>query len=256
MIFISHNSKDKTVVEPFAHKLAEIYGIENIFYDSWSIKPGDGIIDKMNEGLEKCKFFFFFISKNSLESEMVKLEWQNAIIKKTKGETRFIPVRLDSSLIPPILFQTLYINLYEHGLDVAIRQSIDVISDNNQNITNSQFFNLQAKISKNNNTITIEISAIHFLEPIPVFLVLINNEESDLTFKTQGNSFNGGFNKNIKLNNGKIVNAIYIKFPDNITPGFPQRIFITEKGATQVEVIDVLHPVNENQYVPIPIVKI
>ena len=67
MIFISHNGKDKEVVAPFAHKLAEIFGIKNVFYDSWSIRPGDGIIDKMNEGLEKCKFFFFFISKNSLE---------------------------------------------------------------------------------------------------------------------------------------------------------------------------------------------
>ena len=84
MIFISHNGKDKEVVAPFAHKLAEIFGIKNVFYDSWSIRPGDGIIDKMNEGLENCKFFFFFISKNSLESEMVKLEWQNAIIKKNK----------------------------------------------------------------------------------------------------------------------------------------------------------------------------
>lgn len=255
MIFISHNGKDKEVVAPFAHKLAEIFGIKNVFYDSWSIRPGDGIIDKMNEGLEKCKFFFFFISKNSLESEMVKLEWQNAIIKKTKGETRFIPVRLDSSLIPPILLQTLYINLYEHGLNVAIHQAVDVISGNDSTIINAQFSNLQTKISKENNTVTIEISAIHFLEPMPVFLVLTRNKESDLTFKTQGGSFWGGFNSNIKLDNGEVVNAIYIKFPDNIIPGFPQRIFITEKGDTQVQIIGVLHPVNENKYIPIPIVK-
>ena len=45
------------------------------------------------------------------------------------------------------------------------------------------------------------------------------------------------------------------RFPDNIIPGFPQRIFITEKGDTQVQIIGVLHPVNENKYIPIPIVK-
>ena len=76
-----------------------------------------------------------------------------------------------------------------------------------------------------------------------------------MTFKTQGGSFWGGFNSNIKLDNGEVVNAIYIKFPDNIIPGFPQRIFITEKGDTQVQIIGVLHPVNENKYIPIPIVK-
>ena len=46
-IFISHNYKDKPIIEPVAIKLGEIYGRENVFYDSWTIQPGDGIIDKM-----------------------------------------------------------------------------------------------------------------------------------------------------------------------------------------------------------------
>jgi hypothetical protein len=68
MIFLSHNFKDR-----------DIFGQENVFYDSWSIQPGDGIIDKMNDGLTQCKLFFFFVSNNSLNSEMVKLEWLNAL---------------------------------------------------------------------------------------------------------------------------------------------------------------------------------
>ena len=40
MIFLSHNSKDKGIVEPFANKLAEVFGRDNVFYDSWSIQPG------------------------------------------------------------------------------------------------------------------------------------------------------------------------------------------------------------------------
>lgn len=68
MIFLSHNFKD-----------GDIFGQENVFYDSWSIQPGDGIIDKMNDGLTQCKLFFFFVSNNSLNSEMVKLEWLNAL---------------------------------------------------------------------------------------------------------------------------------------------------------------------------------
>ena len=50
MIFLSHNYKDKPVVEQIALKLSAIYGQNNVFYDSWSIQPGQGIIDKMNEG--------------------------------------------------------------------------------------------------------------------------------------------------------------------------------------------------------------
>ena len=48
MIFLSHNYKDKPVVEQVALRLKSIYGIDKVFYDSWSIQPGDGIIDKMN----------------------------------------------------------------------------------------------------------------------------------------------------------------------------------------------------------------
>ena len=82
-IFLSHKWKDK----PIAYRLKEVYPANSIFYDSWSIKPGDGIIDKMNEGLKKAGYFFFFISVNSLQSEMVKLEWQNAFIRKTMLES-------------------------------------------------------------------------------------------------------------------------------------------------------------------------
>ncbi|HNA96044.1 MAG TPA: toll/interleukin-1 receptor domain-containing protein, partial [Chitinophagaceae bacterium] len=61
MIFISHNSKDKPLITPIADELAKIFGRENVFYDSWSIQPGDSLIGEMNNGLEKCKFFFLFV---------------------------------------------------------------------------------------------------------------------------------------------------------------------------------------------------
>lgn len=86
MIFLSHNYKDKPVVEQVALRLKSIYGIDKVFYDSWSIQPGDGIIDKMNEWLSNCKFFLFFISQNSLSSNMVKLEWQNALFRISQGK--------------------------------------------------------------------------------------------------------------------------------------------------------------------------
>ena len=131
MIFLSHNSKDKPVVEQVALKLKGIYGQNNVFYDSWSIQPGDGILDKMNEGLTNCKYFFLFVSNNSLQSNMVKMEWQNALFKAAQNRIQFIPIRMDSSIMPALLTQSLYIDLYAQGLDVAIRQIVDVINGNN-----------------------------------------------------------------------------------------------------------------------------
>lgn len=46
MIFLSHNYKDKNVVERVALALREVYGQNKVFYDSWSIQPGEGIVDK------------------------------------------------------------------------------------------------------------------------------------------------------------------------------------------------------------------
>ncbi|WP_210309605.1 TIR domain-containing protein [Ochrobactrum sp. Marseille-Q0166] len=59
MIFLSHNYLDKPVVEQIAVSLADIFGREGVFYDSWSIQPGEGIIDKLNSGLGETTLFFF-----------------------------------------------------------------------------------------------------------------------------------------------------------------------------------------------------
>ena len=69
MIFLSHNSNDKPVVEQVALKLKNIYGQDKVFYDSWSIQPGEGIVDKMDEGLTVRHTLFsdttFVIRENS-----------------------------------------------------------------------------------------------------------------------------------------------------------------------------------------------
>ena len=168
MIFLSHNSKDKIIVEPFANHLADVYGRDNVFYDSWSIQPGDGIIDKMNEGLAHSDYFFFFVSKNSLNSSMVKLEWQNALYKAAKGQIRFIPIKLEQCEMPNLLQQTLYLDVYKNGIEVVIRQMIDIVNGNNtyHNI-NSNFENVRAKLKiVNCQKIEIEIYVVSFMEPI------------------------------------------------------------------------------------------
>lgn len=131
MIFLSHNHADKPVIEPVALRLREIFGQDKVFYDSWSIQPGDGIIDKMNEGLSSPKFVFFFVSEKSLQSNMVKLEWQNALYKATKGECKIIPVRVDGSTMPPVLLQNVYIDMFANGIEAAIVQIVNVIQGNN-----------------------------------------------------------------------------------------------------------------------------
>ena len=131
VVFLSHNINDKPVVEPIALKLRSIYGQHAVFYDSWTIQPGDGLIDKMNMGLEQCHFFFFFVSENSLRSNMVSLEWQNALYKAVKGTIKFIPVRISDCMMPAILLQSVYIDYVNYGPEVAFRQINDIIQGKN-----------------------------------------------------------------------------------------------------------------------------
>ena len=185
-IFISHNYKDKIVVEPIALRLASVFGKENVFYDSWSIQPGEGIIDKMGQGLFDCDFFFFFVSKNSLQSKMVKLEWQNALYKTTNSKIKLIPVKLDDCLMPDLLMQTLYIDIFGKGLEFGIRQMIDVISGKNVFAPSFQTYeNVRAIVTYSEKATEIEIKAITYSEPIARFLLLTDENLNEISVKAK-----------------------------------------------------------------------
>lgn len=257
MIFLSHNFKDKPIVEPIAIKLKEIFGQSEIFYDSWSIQPGEGIIDKMNAGLESCNLFLFFVSKNSLQSNMVKLEWQNAIIKATKSETKIIPVKLDDCFMPSILLQNLYIDLYGQGLEIALRQIIDITNGKNTFQQNNQSFsNLRAYKYFENEKLIIECRALYYMEPISQFLFLIGNKQTELTFTCKSSSiFNSGFNQNIKLNNGIVSDGFAMGVGSATTPGFPFIAEITPIDNNIIIFRGVLHAVKSNLWTMIPLVE-
>jgi hypothetical protein len=253
-IFLSYNSKDWEIVQQIAETLEKTYGKESVFYDRWSIQPGDSIIDRMNQGLESCKYFFFFISKNSLESEMVKLEWQSALIKKAKEAIKFIPVRIDKSIIPQVIAQTLYIDLFTQGLDVSIRQIIDVI--NNQNTyrnNNSQFHNIIGYISKGNKKVIIEFRAEYYMEPHSRYLILVDNEQGDLKWKLlYKGSFFGGFNQNIILTNGKSYNAVLMEDSDATSPGFPFTVELEQLKDKPIKIMGLMHASSRTNFKSIP----
>ncbi len=253
-IFLSHNSKDKAIVEPIALKLAQIYGKDSVFYDSWSIQPGDGIIEQMNSGLFKCDFFLFFVSKNSLQSNMVKLEWQNALLKATKNQIKLIPVKLDDCLMPQILLQTLYIDIYGKGLEYGFKQIVDVI--NGQNVFREQYQtyeNMRAIARKKENGLDIEIAAITYFEPISRFLILIDCNPSDISIICTSDSsrtvnrFNG-----IRLNNGLICNALYEEVSRGLTPGFPYRVVINRKDKKPFKCYGIMRAISDQEYHMIP----
>lgn len=257
MIFFSYAHFDKSIVDTIAKDIAMVFGQENIFYDKWSIQPGDGIIEKVNGGLEKCKFFFFFMSKNSLNSNMVKTEWQNALCKKTKNnEIKFIPVKLDDCNLPDILLQTMYIDISNHGLDFGITNIIEVINGTNISKIEHAFSNIKSYIKIQNNTCMIEFRAEYYTEPQSCFLVLVNNLKDDLEYKVIGEGmFYANFCEKIKLDNGTISNAIYFRRDRPTSVGFPFIAEISTKNNMKLDILGTMRAISNDKYVGIPIIN-
>lgn len=254
MIFLSHNYKDKPVVEQVALKLRAVYGQENVFYDSWSIQPGDGIIDKMEEGLTSCKFFFFFVSINSLQSNMVKMEWQNAFFKAAQKSIKFIPIRMDSCNMPFLLTQNLYIDLFANGLDVTIRQIVDVVNGTNtyHNIAGT-FHNLVAVKQKIDNKIRIECVAKYYLEPISEFAFCTQSNPDLIQARIVSDAYEiTRVQKGVKFENGYTTNVLFRGVSRGTLPNFPVIAEFSHKNNEAFDIEIVLHRTTQDRYDPIP----
>lgn len=256
-IFLSRNHKDNPLVEAVALKLAAIFGQDQVFYDSWSIRPGDGIIEQMNWGLEAPEFVFFFVSENSLASEMVKLEWQNALVAATKGKTRLIPVWVDGCGMPALLRQTLYIDMHTIGLDAAIAQIVSVVQDSGGFSPQHQAFsNLRYSVARpEDGLVEITIQASHLMEPNPHFAFAVMNEEHEVFGWIKGHpGIHSSFRTPMfELDGGEFANAVLMRpFSGTLTPKQPLTFQLRQRGDKAVHCIDVLHDQGQNQWVRVP----
>ena len=186
-IFISYNHKDSVLVDNVVQRLNIEFGKNNIFYDKWSIQPGDSIIGKMNEGLEMFTTFFFFVSSNSIDSKMVSLEWQTALNRATNNNLKFVAVKIAECKMPAILSDKLYIDLYGEGLDDAIAKMKCVIKAENNYKPLENIENLQAKLSKiSKDRYKVIIKAKVYAENAATFIFACENKIDDFALSLTG----------------------------------------------------------------------
>ena len=255
MIFLSHAHADKPVVEPVAIRLREIFGEERVFYDSWSIRPGDGIIEKMNEGLTAPDFVFFFVSEQSISSSMVKIEWQNALFKASRGTTKVVPVRVDGAAMPAVLSQNLYIDMYAQGIEVAIQQIVNLLQGNNSfTPQHGSFSNLTWRTTalSNGPGVEVVVTASHLFEPLADVKILTDNTDLEVKIDPSSN-WVGGFESNLTVGNGARTNGFRFApmVGGGISPKNPLRIRLLQLGNKPVQVRGVAHREGE-LYVVIP----
>ena len=109
-VFISHSSKDK----PFVRKLKR--DLELNYIDSWldedELLPGDSLIEKLNSALKNSTHLMIILSPNSVKSDWVQFELENAL-QYVEEETlaKIIPIHYRKCEIPEVLKPILNIDL-------------------------------------------------------------------------------------------------------------------------------------------------
>lgn len=108
-IFISYSHRDKQAVAAIAERLR--FDGHEIWVDALQLKPGDNISQRIMEGLEQADAIVFVISRNSLHSEWVQLEFSAIALQQiSRRQQRIIPIRLDECEVPSYLADRLYID--------------------------------------------------------------------------------------------------------------------------------------------------
>jgi hypothetical protein len=111
--FLSHSSKDKPFVRQLAADLAR-EGI-TVWLDEQMIRVGDSITDKISQGLAESDYFLIALSENSVQSEWVKRELNQALVTEIEErKVRILPLKLSECEVPPLIKDKKYADFSSH----------------------------------------------------------------------------------------------------------------------------------------------
>lgn len=111
-VFISYNRIDQIKVNLIAESLRE-KGLK-VWYDKWIIKPGHDIYQQIQIGLELSRNFVFCMSNEVFKSDWASFESSTVIFRDPMNkDRRFIPILLESCILPDTLKRISYIDAKE-----------------------------------------------------------------------------------------------------------------------------------------------
>ena len=108
-VFISHAHQDKK----FVNKLAEELKANNIdvWFDEFELKPGDNIIQMIENGIKECDYVIAVFSKSYSNSDWAKKELNAFAIKELSNKTNnILPILIEDCKLPIFLSDRLYLD--------------------------------------------------------------------------------------------------------------------------------------------------
>lgn len=98
-----------------------------VWYDSWEIRGGESIVEKINEGLAANDHLVVVLSPASVRSDWVRREMSSSLMRSLSSRSiRLIPVLYSPCDVPALIADLRYVSFvesYEHGfsdLQVAL----------------------------------------------------------------------------------------------------------------------------------------
>lgn len=130
-VFISYSSKDVEFVNKLSAELVKKR--VPIWLDQWEMRPGDSLIDKIQNAISESSFLLVILSKNSVESEWCKKELNSGLMRELEEKkVVVIPVLIDECNIPLFLKEKQYANFktnFETGFQALLRSLAILVSE-------------------------------------------------------------------------------------------------------------------------------
>lgn len=125
-VFICHDSRDKEVFVRLLYN-ALTKRLIKVWYDEFSLKIGDSLVNRIDGGLKSCKYGIVIISKNFLNrKKWTNREWRSLVTREIDEE---------KNIILPIWLGVSKDEVAKYSLDLADKyalnasEGIDVIAD-------------------------------------------------------------------------------------------------------------------------------
>jgi hypothetical protein len=125
-VFISHRGADSRPAQRLADALKAAG--HQVWLDTWSIRLGDSIVARMDEGLESAAYVVVCYSSEPVTAptaQWMSREWMSALARQLDGHgVRLLPVLLTGRQIPALLADLKYADLvadWDRGVAELLR---------------------------------------------------------------------------------------------------------------------------------------
>jgi hypothetical protein len=127
-IFLSHSLVDGEVAKRIAMGLRALE--YPVWYAEWAIKPGESIIEKINEALAHNDTLLVLLSKESVSSTWVRHEFTVALMDQLSGQdVAVIPILIEECSIPAVLRNIKYIDMRSGNFERGFIQLLECLKD-------------------------------------------------------------------------------------------------------------------------------